>query len=177
VSGPGGERARAVKLARHYRGSERLSIGEIAVRLERSPATIREYLYDPDRAKAREVRERYRGVCGSCGAPTSGSGPTRSRPRCARCNGAASAKWSPRLIEAALRAWHARYGAPASNSDLSLTYARRRAGERLARLSAGWEQGAWPPASVVQYHFGTVREANRAAFGRSRSAGGRSTSG
>jgi hypothetical protein len=153
-----------VRLARHYRDVERLSIGEIAVRLGRSPATIREYLYDPRREKARALRERYRGLCRDCGAPTSGSGPTRERRRCARCNGAASGKWSPQRIEGALRCWHARYGAPATSSDLSLTYARRRGGQRLARLSAGWEEGPWPPASVVQYHFGTLRAANRAAL-------------
>jgi hypothetical protein len=163
VSQPG-ERALAVRLARHYRDAERLSISEIAGRLGRSPATIREYLYDPGREKARALRERYRGVCRDCGAPTSGSGPTRERRRCAHCNGAASRKWSPERIERALRAWHARYGQPAGWGDLSLTYARRRGGQRLERLSAGWEQGPWPPASVVQYHFGTLRAANRAAL-------------
>ncbi len=165
MSRPRGERALAVKLARHYRDTERLAITEIAVRLGRAPATISEYLYDPDRATAREVRERYRGVCRSCGASTSGSGPTRSRKRCARCNGAASAKWSRRRIEKALRAWRARYGEPAGWGDLSMTYARRRGGQRVARLSAGWEGGRWPPASVVQYHFGTMRAANEAALG------------
>jgi hypothetical protein len=160
-----GERARAVRLARHYRDTERLSIGEIAVRLGRSQATIREYLYDPDRQKARSLREHYRGVCRGCGAPTSGAGPARARRRCARCNGAASAKWSRKRIERALRAWHARYGQPAGWGDLSLSYARRRGGQRLERLNAGWERGEWPAASVVQYHFGTIGAANEAALG------------
>lgn len=172
-----GERARAARLARHYRDTERLSIGAIAELLGRSPATIREYLYDPDRAVARQVRERYRGVCRDCGAPTSGSGPTRPRRRCARCNGAASGKWSPQQIEQALRAWHARYGHPARSSDLSLTYARRRGGQRLDRLRAGWEGGRFPSLSVVQYHFGTLAAANAATLknasdSRSASSGG-----
>jgi hypothetical protein len=171
VSAPVGERARAVRLARHYRDAERLSIGDIAVRLGRSPATIREYLYDPHRSKATALRQRYRGVCRDCGAPTSGAGPTRSRDRCARCNEAASAKWTSKRIEAALRAWHERYGAPARYCDLSMSYARRHGGQRLARLQGGWDGGAWPAASVVQYHFGSVRAANQAALTTSRAAG------
>lgn len=159
-----GERERAAKLARHYRDTERLSIDDIAARLGREPATIREYLYDPDRCKARALRERYRGVCRDCGASTSGAGPLRPRERCARCNGAASGKWSAQRIEAALRAWRALYGEPARWSDLSSTYARRRGGERLRRLSAGWQDGPWPAVSVVQYHFGTLQDANRAAL-------------
>jgi hypothetical protein len=157
------ERARAVRLARHYRVAERLSIGEIASRLGRSPATIRECLYDPDRSKARALRLRYRGVCRDCGASTSGTGPTRSRERCASCNGTASGEWSRQRIEEALCAWQARYGA-ARSSDLSMTYARRHGGHRLARLQAGWEQGRWPALSVVRYHFGTLAAANAAAL-------------
>jgi DNA-binding MurR/RpiR family transcriptional regulator len=41
------ERRRAVALARHFREAERLSIGQIAERLGRSPATIKLYFYDP----------------------------------------------------------------------------------------------------------------------------------
>jgi DNA-binding NarL/FixJ family response regulator len=41
------ERRRAVALARHYRDAEGLSIGQIADRLGRSPATIKAYFYDP----------------------------------------------------------------------------------------------------------------------------------
>lgn len=157
-------RGRAARLARHYRDAEGISTGEIASRLGRSPATIREYLYDPDRSKARALRQRYRGVCRDCGKSTSGAGPTRPRERCTRCNGTASAKWSKPQIEAALRAWQVRYGAPARSSDLSMSYARRRGGHRLARLQTGWEQGRWPALSVVQYHFGTLAAANTAAL-------------
>ena len=41
------ERRRAVALARHYREFEGLSIGQIAQRLGRSPATVKAYFYDP----------------------------------------------------------------------------------------------------------------------------------
>ena len=162
------ERRRAVALTSHYREQERLSVNEIARRLGRTPATVRAYIYDPDGSKARRVKDRYRGTCGSCGTQTTGEGPDRARPVCGRCNGLQSAKWDKRMIEAALRAWVARHGAPAKSTDLSLSYARTQAGRdggvRLRRLQAGWEHGRWPAASVVQYHFGTVRAANRAAL-------------
>lgn len=64
------ERRRAAVLARHYRDSEGLSIHEIARRLERAPATVKAYLYDPTGDRAREVKARYRGVCRGCGAST-----------------------------------------------------------------------------------------------------------
>jgi hypothetical protein len=44
------ERRRAVALARHFREAEGLSIGQIADRLGRSPATIKAYFYDPSYA-------------------------------------------------------------------------------------------------------------------------------
>ena len=64
------ERRRAVALARHYREAEGLSIGQIADRLGRSPATIKAYFYDPTGEKARAVKARYQGVCRGCGAYT-----------------------------------------------------------------------------------------------------------
>ncbi len=162
------ERRRAARLARHYREQERLSITQIARRLGRSPATIRGYLYDPDGSKARSVKESYRGECSRCGAATSGSGPGHARTVCARCNGRASAKWDRPRIEAALRAWYELYGREASSTDLSLGYARARAsrdgGVRLRRLQQGWNGGQWPAASVVQYHYGSVKVANHAAL-------------
>src|SRR3954471_12486613 len=65
------ERRRAAALARHYRDSQELSIGEIARRLGRAPAAVKAYLYDPTGEKARAVKARYRGTCRSCGAATS----------------------------------------------------------------------------------------------------------
>jgi hypothetical protein len=162
------ERRRAVLLARHYREAQGLSVEQVARRLGRSPATIRSYFYDPTAAKAARVKHGYHGVCARCGAETSGSGPGRDRAICGRCNGRASAEWDRPRIAAALRSWRERYGRPATSTDLSMSYASARAprdnGVRLRRLQAGWEGGRWPAASVVQYHYGTVLAANRAAL-------------
>jgi AraC-like DNA-binding protein len=71
------ERRRAVALAHHFREAEGLSIGRIAERLGRSPATIKAYFYDPTGEKARAVEARYLGVCRGCGAysqPRNGKG-------------------------------------------------------------------------------------------------------
>ena len=162
------ERSRAVKLARYYRYEQHLTITQIARLLGRAPATISAYLYDPDGAKTKRVKRHYRGVCQKCGASTWGAGPSAAATLCARCNGAATRKWQPSQIEAALRAWRAMFGKPASSTDLSLTHARKAAvkdgGVRLRRPQAGWSGGPWPTASVVQYHYGTVELANRIAL-------------
>ena len=57
-------------MARHFREAEGLSIGQIAGRLGRSPATVKAYFCDPTGAKARAVKARYQGVCRGCGAYT-----------------------------------------------------------------------------------------------------------
>jgi hypothetical protein len=73
------------------------------------------------------------------------------------------------MIEQALWAWFEQYGREARSTDLSLSYARacapRDGGIRLRRLQQGWAGGRWPAASVVQYHYGTIRRANQAAIG------------
>lgn len=163
------QRQRASALARHYRDVERLSIAEIAQRLGRSPASVRAYLHDPDGTKIKRLKETYRGRCSRCGRLTSGTGPRNARALCAGCSGRSSARWSRPQIEQALRAWYALHGGAATSTDLSMSYAKRRSRQgdptRLERLQAGWEGGRpWPPASVVQYHYGTVRAANTLAL-------------
>jgi hypothetical protein len=64
------ERRRAVALAHYYRQAARLSIGQIADRLGRSPSTVKGYyFYGPTGAKASAVKAaRYQGACRGCGA-------------------------------------------------------------------------------------------------------------
>src|SRR3954463_14809930 len=106
------ERRRAAALARHYRDSEELSIGEIARRLGRAPATVKAYLYDPTGQKAKAVKARYRGVCRGCGAttsPRSGKGDAYGSAR--RCRpGAASRQWTRERVRVAMRRWTELYG-------------------------------------------------------------------
>ena len=172
---PPRERARAATLARYYRDHEGLAVSEIAECLGRAPATISAYLYDPTGAKTRKVKRRYQGICQACGSPTWGAGPGHAAQLCAHCNERATRQWPPELIEAALRAWAAMFGRPANSTDLSVTHARRSAskdgGERLRRLKDGWSEGRWPPASVVQYHYGTIANANRTALAEPVQAG------
>src|SRR5436309_6249248 len=120
------ERRRAVALARHFREAEGLSIAQIADRLERSPATIKAYFYDPTGEKARAVKARYVGVCRGCGAytqPRNGKGDAYAY--CKRCHpGAIKRKWSRWGVVDAMREWRSRHGRLPSSYDWSLTHAR-----------------------------------------------------
>jgi AcrR family transcriptional regulator len=159
----GRETPRAVALACHYREEEGLSIAQIADRLGRSPATIKAYFYDSTGEKAREVKERYRGVCRGCGAPTSArNGKGDAYACCKRCHpGAIAREWTRDRVREAIRAWHARYGSAPTSYDWSRTHARRRGGEALERLRAG----EWPAPSTVSDLYGTWATAVADAFG------------
>jgi AraC-like DNA-binding protein len=164
------ERRRAVALARHYREAEGLSIGQIADRLGRSPATIKAYFYDPTGEKARAVKARYQGLCRGCGAytqPRNGKGDAYAY--CKACHpGAIERRWTrERLLDAMLR-WRTRYGRLPSSYDWSRTRARRRGGEPLERLSTG----DWPSAGVVTAVYGSWKAARAAAARQIVEAGG-----
>ena len=84
------ERGRAVALARHFREAEGLSNAEIAKRLDRSPATVKAYFYDPTGEKARAVKARYVGLCRGCGAytqPRNGKGDAYAYCKACRAPG------------------------------------------------------------------------------------------
>ena len=157
------ERRRAVALARHYRQFEGLSIRQIAVRLGRSPATVKAYFYDPTGEKARAVKARYVGVCRGCGAytqPRNGKGDAYAY--CKACHpGAIERRWTRERVVAAMRDWHDRHGRLPSSYDWSRTHARRRGGEALERVA----HGNWPAASVVTRLFGSWAAARAAASG------------
>ena len=139
------KRRRAVALARHFREAEGLSIGQIADRLGRSPATIKAYFYDPTGEKARAVKARYVGVCRGCGAytqPRNGKGDAYAY--CKACHpGAIQRRWTRERVLDAMREWVDRYGRLPSAYDWSRTHARQRGGEALARLDGrGWPRQA-----------------------------------
>jgi hypothetical protein len=155
------ERRRAVALARHFREAEGMSIGQIAERLGRSPATIKAYFYDPTAEKSRAVKARYVGLCRGCGAytqPRNGKGDAYAY--CKACHpGAIERRWTRERVLEAMRGWLDRYGRLPSSYDWARTHARARGEEALARL----EGGEWPPASVVTYMFGNWAAARAAA--------------
>jgi len=157
------ERRRAAQVARHYRDQENLTIAEIARRLGRAEATVKAYLYDPTGVKAREVKERYRGVCRGCGAPTSArNGKGDAYAYCKRCHpGAIERQWTGERVREAMRAWHARYGSPPTSYDWSRTHARRRGGEALKRV----QTGEWLAPSTVIDLYGCWAAAVADAFG------------
>jgi hypothetical protein len=157
------ERRRAAQLARHYSDQEGLTIAEIAQRLGRAEATVKAYLYDPTGVKAREVKERDRGVCRGCGASTSArKGKGDAYAYCNRCRvGAIARRWTRERVREAMRAWRARYGAAPSSYDWSRTHARRRGGEALKRL----QTGEWPASSTVSDLYRSWAAAVADAFG------------
>jgi AraC-like DNA-binding protein len=162
------ERRRAVALAHHFREAEGLSIGEIADRLGRSPATVKAYFYDPTGEKAKAVKARYVGVCRGCGAytrPRNGKGD--AYPYCKACHpGAIQPRWTRELVLEAMLEWRKRHGRLPSSYDWSRTHARRRGGQALERVT----RGEWPSASVVNKVCGSWAAARAACdeAGRSR---------
>jgi hypothetical protein len=155
------ERRRAVALARHFREAEGLSIGQIAERLGRSPATVKAYFYDPTGEKARAVKARYVGLCRGCGAYTQPrNGKRDAYAYCKRCHpGAIAPRWTRERVISAMLEWRERYGRLPSSYDWSRTHARRRGGEAMRRLRAG----DWPSASVISGLFGSWVAARSAA--------------
>jgi hypothetical protein len=153
-------RRRKVVQAQHYRHQGR-SIAEIARLLGQAPVTIKAYLYDPTGEKARATKERYRGTCTSCGAPTSGAdGKGRASRHCQRCKPQSLPTWTRERVRASHRTWYERFGFVASSYDWSGTYARRRGGTALERFEAG----EWPSGPVIRRLYGTHAAARAEAF-------------
>ena len=141
-------RRRKVLQAQHYRHQGR-SIAEIARLLDQAPATIKAYLYDPTGEKARAIKQRYRGTCESCGAPTSGAdGKGRASRHCQRCKPQSVPRWTRELVRAAHRRWYERYGFVASLLRLvrhSRAPPRRPGARALREWRLALEPGDSPP--------------------------------
>ena len=110
------------------------------------------------------MKARYRGVCRSCGAPTSArNGKGDAYAYCKKCHPGASAReWTRERVREAMRAWRARYGSAPTSYDWSVSHASRRRPEALDRL----EDGSWPAASTVTELYGTWAAARADAFPR-----------
>jgi len=79
---------------------------------------------------------------------------------CKACHpGAIERRWTQERVLDAMRTWRASHGELPSSYDWSLTHARRRGGEALARLA----EDDWPSASVVTSVFGGWPAAREAA--------------
>jgi hypothetical protein len=153
------ERRRAVALARHFREAEGHSTAQIAHGLERSPATIKAYFYDPTGEKARAVKALCRAAPRVRRLHAATQRRTRSRLRQCLASRAIGGHWTHERVLDAMRDWIGRYGRPPTSYDWSSTHARRRGGEALARL----DEGEWPAASVVTRLFGTWSAARAVA--------------
>jgi hypothetical protein len=118
-----------------------LSVSAIAVRMGAARSTVSMWLSDPDLSKQWARRDRYRGRCVDCDAPTDGSSgrvvdaPTRCDP-CSREHKHATRRWTREAIVSELRLWAAELG-------------------RAPTAREGFRAGAPVCTSVVQHEFGS----------------------
>jgi hypothetical protein len=120
-------------------------------------STVRNYLWDPRGAKARAIKESYRGTCLACGEPTSGGdGPREAREYCQRHKHlrpeSPLRRHTGESIKAMLRQWYRAYGFWPNSHDLNRHWTERRGGEALR-----WLEEIPLSASTVVHHFGTVK--------------------
>src|SRR3954451_4502152 len=121
-------RRRNVLLAQHHR-EQGWSIAQIAHLLDRAPATVRGYVYDPSGEKAKARKASYAGRCERCGAATSGAdGKGRASRHGQRGKPQSRPRWTRELVRGAPRFSRERFGFLASSSDWSSSHAHRRDG-------------------------------------------------
>ena len=78
-------RSEKVAMAQTLR-AEGLTNREIAGQMGVSIAAVKMWFWDTDGSKMKALREKYRGTCEKCGAPTCGSrGPAKAPRLCANC--------------------------------------------------------------------------------------------
>jgi len=152
------ERAREIT---RLRDPEGLPFREIARRLGLAASTAQIYYADPDGARQRRRRERYRGTCRACGRPTSGAqGRGKAPAYCAYCSRRRRRTWSDEDVLAAVRDWHALTGAVPTVLNWSPAHAP--AGHAGAKLYRS-EPGRWPSAALVARRLGSFPAAVRGA--------------
>lgn len=98
-------RAERVAEAQRLR-AEGLLLREIAERMGAKLGTVHTWITDPDLSRMRARKDRYRGVCDTCGSPTHGSaGPGRAPTRCLDC-----LRWTREAILEAVTEWADEHG-------------------------------------------------------------------
>lgn len=152
-----------VALARKRRFIEGCNLRDIAAELDVPISTVHAWLRDPDGAKARARKDRYRGTCVGCGVPTTGSRGRDAAPeRCSECAMAWIWDAEHKRILAAFREWFEEFGDRPYATDWNSCLARAKGQpERAARSER--EPGRWPSTSSVINHFGTWNAAVKAA--------------
>ena len=182
----------ALRLREHGWGYNR-----IAKHLSLSSSTIVRWTNaeaaDRQRAKARELKNTYRGSCIDCGAPTSYSGHGKDDPslRCLTCAKAYQRtdeyreqrqKWTAERIVAAIVWWADTYGGgidPPGIADNEPGVALRLGDtERAARARQLRDQGLLPCVTSIFHRFGSFNAAiETAGFTPRPSNGGGGNSG
>lgn len=159
--------------ALRLRSNERLGAKAISRRIGVPHSTVFRWI-NPDaaerqRARARTLKETYRGTCENCGQPTTGcDGPGSARRLCHHCaprdpeRVAKQTKWPRALILERIREWADLHGEPPASLDWNPWKARQMHDEPRARRfeDAG---GYWPNFTTVVERFGTWNTAITAA--------------
>lgn len=125
---------------------------EIGESLGVATSTVHAWLQDPGGDQRRARRDRYRGRCAGCGAPTDGSRGPRGAPRhCATCAApTAVRRWTEPLIIERLQQWACAHGGqPPTGRDWAQRSARK--------------DGRWPHPATVRRAFGSWNAAVTAA--------------
>lgn len=148
---------------------------EIAEHFGCAISTVDAWLQDPDGARARKRRDKYRGECVDCGAPTDGSqgysgGSVRCRP-CANQHQRDEAVWTPEAIVCAIQHFADEHGGiPPAAQLWNVGYLKAR--NQHERLREFYDN-AYPHTSHVLFRFGTWNAAIAAAGFVPRAAGER----
>lgn len=165
------ERLALAAEAARLRNDEHLTWREIAERLGISRSYAETLRSDPDGAKARARKDRYRGTCVDCGGPTTGSeGPSKTPDRCHSCAALmshAERYWTADRILNSFRRFANVNGRAPTATDRMITNPSIRAKVSPERLADAERAMAncpdLPHPYSVQREFGTWATAVKAA--------------
>lgn len=148
---------------------------EIAAHLGITTGYAQELVTDPDGSRVRARRDRYRGRCRDCGAPTGVSrGRDKALERCRPCWDRYRTLWTREAIVERIQAWVELYGRTPTATDwnpgMAEAWGRPDIADRFR------QDGCWPYTTTVQVRFGSWNDAIRAAGYTPRKPGGREPS-